>query len=191
MISLPKYLTLHAHLSHGLIRDHQCLHDGRRPLDFRLLNYSYLRPSSQHCTRKITTCFYCFPCSSSPCSPPSSPSHFLCPWAPPSFRSFWESLGFWVCPYCSSTPWRFHWKETNHGAEQVARWVELTWPLAFLFCLSWIFSASPLPPSWATRMPGVGESVIRQSWYNKQLWEEVKLTGQARPLPTRRGYSFK
>ena len=36
MISLPKYLTLHAHLSHGLIRDHQCLHDGRRPLDFSI-----------------------------------------------------------------------------------------------------------------------------------------------------------
>ena len=60
MISLPKYLTLHAHFSHGLIRDHQCLHDGRRPLDFRLLNYSYLRPSSQHALGRSLLVFTAF-----------------------------------------------------------------------------------------------------------------------------------
>ena len=36
MTSLTKYQTLPAHLSQGLIRDHQCLHDGRRPLDFSI-----------------------------------------------------------------------------------------------------------------------------------------------------------
>ena len=36
MISLTKYLTLPDHLSQGLIRDHQCLHDGQRPLDFSI-----------------------------------------------------------------------------------------------------------------------------------------------------------
>ena len=36
MISLPKYLPLPANLSQGIIRDHQCLHDRRRPLDFSI-----------------------------------------------------------------------------------------------------------------------------------------------------------
>ena len=36
MTSLTKYQTLPAHLSQGLIRDHQCLHDGQRPLDFSI-----------------------------------------------------------------------------------------------------------------------------------------------------------
>merc|ERR1719340_525789 len=36
MISLTKYLPLPAHLSQGLIRDHQCLQDVRRLIDFSI-----------------------------------------------------------------------------------------------------------------------------------------------------------
>ena len=147
MISLPKYLTLHAHLSHGLIRDHQCLHDGRRLLDFSItpilghhLNIALGR------SLLVFTAFLVLLLLARLLLLLHT---FFVLGLLLLFGAFGSLWGFG----CALTALRLLSASTEKkqimvlNTEQVARCVELTWPLAFLFCLSWIFSASPLPPS--------------------------------------------